>query len=404
DTLNYDFIQKELSTSGTYDLLISPTGSGRYYFSVYGKNVPESTQFNLTASAGGTYISNIYPKRITNSTTALITLYGIGFQQGMTIELSKNESTVATAQSVFLSSSTMLVARFDLSEIELNTYDVVVRWPDGSTAVLPSKITVHQLKEGMLYEDAELTVAPGIPVTYTIAIPDVQNLFITLQKVQYPGDPHYNWWGTINISAQNGTVLQSRRGNQDQIIHIPTPEPGLYTISINSDSPGTGILTVWEALPELVPGEWVVDTIHRPFGSVFHQIFMPPGKDNLILNAQAMGDWSYFRVHYSQWGGGQYWISRNVNIPHPLSGLYIIEFMDSQMVAIENQTREVMIKADVVQTVEPPPVFYPYISDFSPLKGGNAGMITMEIKGAWLDPNAEITLTQNGIPATEALS
>jgi hypothetical protein len=62
----------------------------------------------------------------------------------------------------------------------------------------------------------------------------------------------------------------------------------------------------------------------------------------------------------------------------------------------EDQTRDVLIKTETTFTVEPLPGYLPTITSVSMDKGGNAGFVTLEIKGGWLDPNATVSLVHSG--------
>ncbi len=350
----------------------------------------------------------VSPKTVTNTSNVQIQIYGLNFTDDIQVILQRDGNPIITAQWVFHSSASMLVAKFDLSSISLGEYDVTLERPDGIRETVSGALSIKALPEGVILEKTDLQMSPGIPQTFSFTVPDSPNLFVTLQKVQYPGDPHWNWDGTLSL-VNNGTEVANSRSNQDQILHLVNPEPGEYNITVSSTSTGSGILKVWTALPAFPDGNWVVDPIYRPYGSTFRQIEIPSGKSSLTFNAQAIGMWSRFDVYKGQWGTGQHWISSSgpnaaLTIPNPPAGLYIAQFMDTQMITGDDQQREVMLKASTTGTIEPPPVYLPMISSFAPVRGGNAGTITMEIEGAWLEPNATVDLTQDGIPLVSALS
>ena len=402
DKTVYDYAQFEKSAGGTYDIIISPTSSGRYYIAVYGKTIATSAGYTLSVSTGGRYISNAYPRVVTASNDVLLSIYGVGFEPGMSVELNKNLTPQSTVNNVFLSSPTILLARFNLSSIPVDTYDLHVRWPDSEEIILPSSIEVRELGEGILYQKDDLSLAGGSTFVYSLGISDSPNIFITLKK-------HRIWDATISVTDQNGTVVKSDRSSKDQIIQIPNPDPGPYTVTINAGNTGTGIFTICTDLPKLPPGEWVVDTIYHQAGFTFRQVEVPPGQDALIFNAQAMGLWSYFSVYRGEWGTGQQWISSSgqyasLTIPHPEPGLYIVRFLDSANVWDVDQTRDVLLRASTIATVDPLPSYLPSISSITPLEGGNTGMVSLIIKGAWLDPNATVSLDQNSNPVMSALS
>src|SRR5690606_15414807 len=100
----------------------------------------------------------------------------------------------------------------------------------------------------------------------------------------------------------------SSQSNQDQILQIPNPVSGEYVLNVTASQQGSAILTTCTALPMLPEDQWVVDTIHRPYGSVYHQVNLPPGQDSLTFNAEAMGEWSHFTVYQGSWGSTKKWI------------------------------------------------------------------------------------------------
>ncbi|OPZ44139.1 MAG: Ser-Thr-rich glycosyl-phosphatidyl-inositol-anchored membrane family protein [Euryarchaeota archaeon ADurb.BinA087] len=405
----YDFVQKTPGAQGTYDILIPGTIGGRYQIGVFGKNIPTSLSYSINASLGDTYVSNIYPSIVPNRANTRINIYGLGFEEGMHVSFLSGNATISEATSVNIGSEAMLTCMFDLSSIPIGTYDLKVTWPEGSReVVLPSVVTIKSLPDGVIMEVPDFTINAGETKTYSVFIPSAVNFFVTLQKVKYGGDSHYNWNGLITLS-RNGEVIASSQSNQDQILQIPNPISGEYILNITASQQGSAILTTWTALPILPEDQWVVDTVHRPYGSVYHQVNLPPGQDSLTFNAEAMGEWSHFTVYQGSWGSTKKWIgisgpSASVTIPNPEAGLYVVEFMDTQMIAGDDQQREVMLKASTTESIEPPPVYLPMISSFTPLSGGNTGTITMEIQGAWLEPNASVALTQNGMAVVSAQS
>ncbi len=405
----------------THNLTIGCGGQFGSHYPEFGDffmgTIDDVSIYNITLTADE--IWNLYlqtssepfvvsPKTVTNTSHIKIQIYGQNFTDGIQILLENEGIQVSSAQQVFYSSPSMLVATFDLSSIPLGEYDVTLERPDGTRVTVSGALSVKSLPEGVIFEKTDLQMSPGVPQAFSFTVPDTQNMFVTLQKVQYPGDPHWSWDGTLSL-VHNGTGMAHSQSKQDQILHLVNPEPGEYNITVTSTSTATGILKAWTTLPIFPDGYWVVDPIYRPYGSTFRQIEIEPGKSYLNFSAQTISDWSYFNVYYNQWGAGQHWISSGgsgttLKIPNPLAGLYIVEFLDPQMISGDSQYREVMLKASTTGKIEPPPVYIPTISGFTPVRGGNTGTITMEITGAWLEPDASVSLTQDGAPVVSALS
>jgi len=398
-----DCLKKKKNIYGNYELLISPTASGTYYLGVYGRDIYEGNlNYKITASIVDRHISDIYPLTLTSSVGATVHILGLGFTGGMQVELRNATAATIPAGTVAFSSAGLIIANFDLSTAPLGMYDISIIWPDSSQVSIPDVIEVKQLQEGALYS-FELDVQPGSAWTYPIVVPNgLDNLFVTLQKstlVNY-GD---SWRGELSL-LYNGNEIASASGSHDLILHIADPNPGSYTVEVTASHTGSGILTVWASLPELPFGEWVVGKIYCSYGSTWYQVDVPPEQDKLCFEAEAMGLWSHFNVYYDVYGSSNHWVSRQgtniaMEIPAPDAGTYIVEFMDSAMLYTDSewsddQTRDVLIRASTTFTAEPLPFYLPTITTLSTNRGGNAGLVTVEIKGAWLDPNATVSLVR----------
>jgi hypothetical protein len=398
--------------SGSY--IVSAEAPGyltTYYDNVYDWNdatpvivtVPNDTP-NVNFSLIDRYIFDIYPSIVTNSTAAIVHILGLGFTTGMQVELRGAEASNIQAHTVVYSSPTMIVAHFDLSDALLGTYDMAITWPDSYEELIGSAVEVAELQEGALYSFPGIDINEGDTRIYPIEVPKTHNLFITLQKttlVSY-GDS----WSNELLLWRGGQKIASASGSHDLILHIVDPEPGSYTINITASQAGSGILTVWTSLPPLPLGKWVVGTIYTSYGSIWYQVEVPPAQDALCFEAEAIGLWSHFDVYHEEYGGPDHRVSPqgtqpSIEIPNPDPGTYIVEFLDSAMLSTdsqysEDQTRDVLIKADTAFTVEPPPGYLPTITSVSTDRGGNTGFVTVEIKGGWLDANATVSLLRLG--------
>ena len=395
----YDYLTKKKNVFGNYELVISPTENGTYYFGVYGKDVEDIMGYNITASLGDRYVSDIYPRIVTNSTRATVHIYGIGFTNGMQVELRDGNVSIAQAQTVVISSATMIIAHFNLTHVPVSDYDIAVIWPDAYEEVIESAIEVAERQEGALYSFPAIDINEGDTLTYDIQVPDTHNLFITLQKTTLIS--YGNSWRSELSLMHDGTEITSKSGSHDLMLHIMDPESGSYTVNITASKAGSGILTVWTSLPELPLGEWVVGTIYCSYGSVWYQVEVPPDQDTLYFEAEGMGLWSHFDIYYEEYGCSEHWVSRqgtrvSMEIPDPDPGTYIVEFLDSAMIyGGEDQTRDVLLKADITFSVEPQPDYLPTITSLSIDRGGNTGFVTVEMKGGWLDSNATVSLTRS---------
>jgi len=403
---DYDYATKNKNTFGNYELLITPTTSGTYYFGVYGGDIAGTMSYRITASIADRHVSNIYPQTVNTSAEATVHIVGMGFTSGMQVELRRAGAPSIQAERVTVSSPGLIIAQFDLSTTPSGQYDISVIWPDDEEKTFEAVTEVKGLPQGALYV-FDVNIVNTESQTYDITVPDgVENLFITLQKTTLVGYG-YSWGGTLSL-LRNGGQIASTSSSHDLILHIVNPASDTYAVKITGNQTGSGILTVWDALPELPLGDWVVGKIYCSYGSVYYQVQVPPDQDTLYFEAEGMGLWSHFDIYYGQYGGSSHWVSpeayddrrTSIEISNPAAGLYIVEFMDSAMIYTngwsEDQSRDVLIKADTTFTVEPPPNYLPTITSLSTDKGGNTGLVTVEIKGGWLDPNAAVSLVRIG--------
>jgi len=399
-----DYVSKNRNIFGCYELLISPTATGMYYFCVYGRNVDGTTSYRITAEIVEQHISDIYPRKVINSSQVSIHVMGLGFTNGMQIELEGAGGANIQASTVINSSPQMIIAQFDLSSAALGLYDMSITWPDSSGMNIDNAVEVCPLPVGALYS-FDLDLAHDQVWSYNITVPSgCNNLFVTLQKSTLVGYG-YSWGSTLTLKHGEQQIA-SESSSHDLILQVTEPVAGAYTIEVTANQAGRGILTLWDKLPELPMGQWVVGKVYCSYGSTWYQIDLPPEQDKLCLDAEAMGLWSHFDIYYSRYGSSKRWASRDgtqtsIEIPSPAAGTYIVEFTDSAMLCdnshwSEDQSRDVMIKANTTSTTESTLNYLPTITSLSTDKGGNVGLVTVKIKGGWLDPNATVSLVHSG--------
>ena len=355
------------------------------------------------------FLSGIFPNYGFNFTKEqLVTIYGLGFTEGVDVKLTREGEEDILGEETVILDKTRMTTKFNLTGRTSGPWDLIATLPTGEQATLPNAFEISRIGNGSLFTN--ITIEAGESQEYTIEVPETHNLFVTLQKTTLIG--YDSWKGKLSL-LKNGTEIASTSGiyggvYHDLILHVVDPEPGDYTIKIEAYQPGRGILTVRTTLPELPLGEWVVGTIYNSYGSVWYQVEVPPDQDTLYFEAEAMGWLSYFDIYYEEYGSRDHWVSgcgpqTSIEIPNPAPGTYIVEFTDSALIwkgvgvrVAKDQTREVLIKADTKARYEPPPEYLPTITGISPDRGGNAGFVTVEIKGGWLDPNATVSLVRSG--------
>jgi RHS repeat-associated protein len=406
DKTKFDISSLEKNPNGNYELIISPTINGTYILSVYSENT-YSSSYTISVSEKAQYLSNIYPRSVMKTPDARVTVVGTGFVSGMQVELRNQNTTSIHAFQVIPVSPTSLTVSFDLTNSQLGLYDVSLIWPDLHEETFTSALTISDVGEGMLYEPINLDLPAGGTYTRDLVIPGTSSIYFTLRKSTYPTDAHWSWTSEMTLTHE-GNVTATSTSNQDPIIQLKNPEPGHYTLTIKATEAGKGVLTIRSSLPEMPPGNWVIDTIQRPFGSSFHQVTVPAGMDRLTIEAETMNIYSFFRIYYDTYGGSPKWITSysqtQVTIPHPVAGRYIVEFVDPQVLSSTDQKRDILLKATTESITEPPTTYIPAISGFMPILGGNTGIVTLQINGGWLDPNSTVILSDGGAGNITALS
>ncbi len=340
----------------------------------------------------------IYPNHVTKGDRVSIQVFGKEepFAGDMTIHLVNATLGTITSLQTVVSSPTMVTGIFNLTIAPVGTYDLSLEWPDHHVRTITSGIIISESPLGSLAAFPEIFILPGVPQTFEVEVPETGDLFVTLQKLPFTGDQHYSFESGLSLET-GGVVVASTEGNQDQILHLVDPAPGTYNVTLDALQSGRGRLIIWTALPQLPLGSWVVSPIYRPFGSTFHQVMIPSGVQNITFRGESMGEWSYYHVYYRQVGADRQWLSSFapepvLTIENPESGLYILEFVDTQMISTEDQSREVLLRVESGGIIEPPIVYFPEITDYAPRRGGNTGGVTLAIQGGWLDPNATVSL------------
>jgi RHS repeat-associated protein len=345
------------------------------------------------------FVYGIFPNSVNNLIKPLVTIYGFGFKDGITVKLTKEGEEDIIGQSIELLSNTRLTAKFNISGKAIGLWNIVVTMPGREQEITPNAFTILDSTGGTFLQSLQA----GQSQEFEINVPNTHNLYITLQKTTLAGYG-VSWNGKMSL-LRDGKEIVSTSGYHDLILKIVDPVPGIYDIKINAINAGSGVLNVYTKLPELPYGEWIVDTIYTSYGSIWRQVEVLPNQKSLFLEAEGMGAWSHFDIYYDRIGSSKRWVSQygshtSIDIPNPDPGTYIVEFIDSAMIYgkfqwSEDQKRDILLKADGIMNVEPAPDYLPIITSISPVKGGNAGFVTVEIKGGWLDPNATVMLVRS---------
>ena len=135
----FDFRARETTARGVYELLVTPTRSGTYYFAIFGQ---QAQPYRILARIVNRYFSDISPRAGGNTGQTTLTVRGLNFVEGMQVSLRGTGLPTYTPEDALLISSLNLQARFDLAGATVGTYDVRVAWPDSYEEIIPAAFEV----------------------------------------------------------------------------------------------------------------------------------------------------------------------------------------------------------------------------------------------------------------------
>ena len=156
----YDYRVAEPTAQGNYELLIYPTQNITYYLGVFGKSVDVQGHFRIVAQTVARHLADVSPRSAGNAGDVTLNIRGLGFVDGMQVEL----RGPATLQAVAVNrlSSTTLVARFNLRGASTGTYDLYAIWPGGAEEHLNDLFSVRS------GSGASLTASLGVLTAYRL--------------------------------------------------------------------------------------------------------------------------------------------------------------------------------------------------------------------------------------------
>ncbi len=130
---------------GTYELLIAPTAEATYYLTVFGDEIdPGGGEYTITARYVDHHLSDLAPRSAGNAGEASLLIRGLGFEEGMQVQLDGAE--ILTPMAVEIDSEVELLAQFDLTGATVGLYDLEVTWPDMTVETL---VDVFDIQPGI---------------------------------------------------------------------------------------------------------------------------------------------------------------------------------------------------------------------------------------------------------------
>ena len=117
---------------GTYELLIAPTAETTYFLTVFGDEIdPGGGEYTITARYVAHHLSDLNPRSAGNAGEASLLVRGLGFEEGMQVQLEGPETL--TPMAVEVGSGVEFLAQFDLTGAAVGLYDLRVTWPDTTS-------------------------------------------------------------------------------------------------------------------------------------------------------------------------------------------------------------------------------------------------------------------------------
>lgn len=183
---DYDFAGRE-PFSANQEVLVPTTKAGVYYIMLAPKNSNISAiDFTLLGEALPFSVFDITPDTGGAGGRVTTTITGAGFRDSISVYLKLSPDSLLTAEVLAQSNSVELKVRWDLRNVALGIYDVVLRNPDGNFAELIQKFAVEPLVENKV----ETTIlAPdfirrGSNLVYDVTVQnrsnvDAENIIIT---------------------------------------------------------------------------------------------------------------------------------------------------------------------------------------------------------------------------------
>lgn len=154
---DYDYCQSEPQTADPL-VLVPTTRAGTYYILVYARKLPANqANENLTILVEVLPFSvfAIAPNRGGHGGRITCRITGAGFEAPMQVFLQNHQGQQYDGEILDLVNSTELKIRWDLENVPLGSYDLVVKKPDEQNEILPGAFTVEPLQNDQIYTDVQ---------------------------------------------------------------------------------------------------------------------------------------------------------------------------------------------------------------------------------------------------------
>jgi RHS repeat-associated protein len=130
-------------SGASHSLLVPSATAGTWYVLVYGESIPSSSgNYTLQATSSEVVLLGTPTTQSAANVNTTLTLNGAGFNSGSKVTLVSSTGAVFNASTSTTDLPTQITATFTAGTLPAGTYTVVVTQADGSSASLPSALTI----------------------------------------------------------------------------------------------------------------------------------------------------------------------------------------------------------------------------------------------------------------------
>ncbi len=212
------------------EVLIPGTENGTYYLMIYGRNQATGFQeINISTEALPFSVNDMFPNYGGRDGRVTTTLKGAGFRDSTKVFLRISPDSLLQAEKVFFINSSEVNARWNLENIPLGLYDVIIQNPSTLLSsnfeeiLLPAFFSVEELIENEIVVElvGPDNIRSGSDISYSLTVKNIGNTDIdfvgitvivpAFQHVKIEGP---DFWGIpspdsiINDLSMIGTGIQ----------------------------------------------------------------------------------------------------------------------------------------------------------------------------------------------------
>ena len=147
----------------------------------------------------------------------------------------------------------------------------------------------------------------GDLIWYKLNVPQAENLFVMVQKKEKA------WTSSITIKNGSQTVAAVTESG-DSILQLKNPQPGEYTLEINSLIGGEAVIRACTNLSVLNMDQLFVGTIYRNDGYDWLQMDIPAGSGALEFTVETIGNVSSLDVWRGGFDSSEHWFAQQYSI------------------------------------------------------------------------------------------